>query len=56
MISLCNLFESLLFDLHGLNSNERVDYKKRFINHIFTYSFVWSMGATVHEKHHLVID
>lgn len=56
VIGLCQLFESFLYDLGGFAKIDRADQKKRFINHVFTFSFVWSMCVTVHEQHHMILD
>ncbi len=47
VIGLCNLLESFLKDrdcaIYKLN---KLENRKRFLNYIFGYSFIWTVGYT----------
>lgn len=50
VISLCNVFECFYFDLNpAFLKTAKLDEKKRFINFVFVFSYVWSIAISVKE-------
>ena len=51
------MFECFFFDLnpHFLK-NAKPDEKKRFINFVFVFSYVWSIAITVREEFYAKFD
>ena len=46
------MFECFIFDLHpGYIKSAKLDEKKRYINFVFVFSYVWSMAITVKDEH-----
>ena len=54
--SLTNLLECFLNKDFGFRSAEKIENKKRYINHIFAFCCIWSIGSTVSEEVHYKID
>lgn len=57
VISLCNLLETFLLSKDcGIYKLSKLDNKKRFMNYMYGYSYVWTMGLTIYEKYHDKFD
>lgn len=51
--SLCNLLECFLTEKFGFKpQTEKIDSSKKFIMYVFSFSFIWSVGASVSGKYH----
>lgn len=53
VISLCNMFECFIFDLHAgyIKNHAKAKEVERYIVFVFVYSYVWSMAITVKDEH-----
>lgn len=47
VMSLCNLLETFLNNKCALLQIDKFDEKKWFVNYIFGFAFVWSIGVTI---------
>jgi dynein heavy chain len=54
--SLCNMLECLITKKKGFKVDDRNDIKKKFINHVFAFSLIWSLSASISEQGHYRID
>jgi dynein heavy chain len=52
----CNLLECLIAREHGFKVEDRNDIKKKFINHVFAFSLIWSISSSISEQGHFRID
>ena len=50
--SLCNLMEIYIGEKFAITNFVKLEKKKRFIDHCFAYSFIWSLGVSVFESNH----
>lgn len=46
-MSLCNLLETFLSPKCALMNIDKFDEKKWFVNYVFGFAFVWSIGVTI---------
>jgi dynein heavy chain len=44
--------EAFLNEKFGFKSTATPENRKRFISYSFTYACIWSMGASIDDKHH----
>ncbi len=46
------MFECFIFDLHpGYIKHAKMEERKRYINFVFVFAYVWSMAITVKDDH-----
>lgn len=57
VISLCNVFECFLKDLNpAIIKHDKPENKKRFMNYVFVFAYVWSICITVKEEYYTKLD
>lgn len=56
MISLCNLLEVFISSEYGFQKTFKIDKQKQYINYAFTFSYIWSLGASIKEEYKPRVD